>query len=239
MEPKENKGVSFKSLTKKTNFIFSVLNVSENNKASYSGKKLAIQGSPKAKTRFKPTAIPDTETGKISHSSFLKIGKITHIHGLKGEFFISLFSHSTDIPLTNQTVQIRKNSNILLETVVQAVRPHKTGLILWLKGLNTRQEAECLKGAELFVPKKLFSSVKGENIYLCEVLHFEVQDKKRGVLGKIFAFSDNSQQDFLLVQDNHGIQVEIPFIRAFVTHIDFESKKIQVNLPLNWPGILD
>lgn len=144
-----------------------------------------------------------------------------------------------------QAVQIRRGAESCLETTVQEVRSHKKGVIARLKGLEGRQKAEILKGACFFVPKQIFSSVSGENIYLCEVLNFEVYDKKRGTLGKISAFSDNGAQDLLIVRSVKGLSkdqqvsqlVEIPFIKEFIMDIDFESKKICVDLHANWPGL--
>ena len=175
----------------------------------------------------------------IHHSVFFKIGKITRVHGVKGEIFVSLSPPIKEIPdqVVGQVVQLRRGSELCLEVVVQEACLHKAGMIVQLEGVGERQRAERLKGADLFVPKQLFSSLKGENIYLCEVLNFEVCDKKRGLLGKIFAFSDSGAQDLLLIRSTENNQVEIPFINEFITHIDFESEKIQVDLPLNWPGL--
>ena len=176
----------------------------------------------------------------FNHSSknFLKIGKITHVHGLKGEFFVSFFSSGTDpLILEGQDVQIRKNAEIALSSIVQTARAHKKGMIVQLEGVENRTKAELLNGASFWAPISLFSSVKGENIYLCEVLNFEVCDKGRGVLGKVSAFSENGAQDLLLVQIKNNRAIEIPFLDEFVVHIDFELQKIKVDLPMDWPGL--
>lgn len=174
----------------------------------------------------------------IGSSHFFKIGKITRVHGLKGEVFVSLFSPMVEIPvkIMGQMLQVRRSSEICLESVVQEARLHKTGMILKLKKVGNSQGAELLKGADLFVPKELFVSSKGEAIYLCEVLNFEVYDKKRGLLGKVFAFSGGIQ-DLLLIRSGRGRQVEVPFIEEFIVRINFESEQIQVDLPFNWPGL--
>ena len=256
--------------------------------------------------------IKNTDSG-----NFLSLGKITHAHGLKGEFFVSLFSHSgKDIlpVIIGQSVQIRniqinntnkikhedhkaakqpsgysfrENNSIIrssnrkqedrtdskanqeplqtnqqhqeiklnksrknkspeklhiedtgTEFFVQTARLHKEGLIVQAKAVETRHQAKLLKGSFLFVPKQLFSSLKKEYIYLCEVLDFEVYDKNRGNLGKVFAFSDNGAQDLLLVCNMENKQVEIPFIKEFIIRIDFDLEKIKVHLPNNWPGFL-
>lgn len=172
------------------------------------------------------------------HKNFLKIGKITHIHGLKGECFVSFFSSGIDpLIMEGQDVQIRKGLELVLSSFVQRVRAHKKGMIVQLEGIENKTEVELLKGASFFVPMKLFSSVRGENIYLCEVLSFEVCDKKRGILGKVSAFSENGAQDLLLVQKGSSDFIEIPFIDEFIVHIDFKWQKINVDLPMDWPGL--
>ena len=173
-----------------------------------------------------------------SNKNFLKIGRITHVHGLKGECFVSFFSSGVDpLIIEKQDVQIRKGSELVLSSAVQMARSHKKGMIVQLEGIESKKAAELLKGASFFVPVELFSSIKGENIYLCEVLSFEVCDKNRGVLGKVSAFSENGAQDLLLVQNENKDSIEIPFINEFIVHIDFELQKINVDLPLDWPGL--
>ena len=173
---------------------------------------------------------------------FLKLGKVTRTHGIKGEVFVSLFASSVDIPnfalfpiskknqsgvqgskfqnrwpvtkegkqkkqegssfnaIIGQVVQIRKDTKLCLETQVLSLRFHKNGIIVHLKGVGDIKTAESLKEGWFFVPHQIFSSLEGESMYLCEILNFEVYDKKHGVLGKITAFSDNGMQDLLIVQ---------------------------------------
>ena len=172
-------------------------------------------------------------------NSFFKIGKITRVHGVKGEIFVSLCAPEVGSLIARQTVQIKKSPKVFLETTVQEARAHKKGLIIMLKNLKTRQEATGLKGAFLFAPKEVFSSSKGEYLYLCEVLNFTVYDKKTDeALGKIFAFSDHKGQDIMLIQNQKdGKVVQAPFIKKFVKDINFTAKTIQVDLPNNWPGL--
>jgi len=175
----------------------------------------------------------------VDNHAFLNIGKIVRAYGLKGEVFVSLAAPAEGTPLIviNQVVQIRKNCGNYLDTLVQEARSYKKGMIVRLDRVTDRQQAESLNGAFFYVPRRLFSSLKGENMYLCEVLNFEVCDKNHGAIGTVFAFSDNGVQDLLLVQGTHSTPVEIPFTEVFVTDIDFDLERIQVDLPLGWPGL--
>lgn len=179
----------------------------------------------------------------LLNKSFLNIGKITRTHGLTGEVFVHLAFIDTKLPviITNQKVQIRNNENgpFCLDTKIQKASLHKKGMIIKLEGVDDYQLAQSLKTNYLFVPKKFFVSNKGEDIYLCEVLGFAVEDKQRGDLGKIFLFLDNTQQDLLRIKNTKGREIEIPFIKQFIINIDFKLQKIIVDLPLNWPNLED
>ena len=140
--------------------------------------------------------------------------------------------------LPGQALQIRKADKIISKkTVVEKFRPHKQGGILQLTGVDTKEKAELLKGGDVFVEKQVFSSKIGENMYLCEVLNFKVYDKKHSYLGKIHAFTHNGAQDLLLVKREKKPQLEIPFIKELVTQVNFESQKVYMDLPEDWPYI--
>jgi ribosomal 30S subunit maturation factor RimM len=49
------------------------------------------------------------------------------------------------------------------------------------------------------------------------------------------AFSSNGPQD-LLVVDYKGNKVDIPFVEAFISKIDFELQIVSMNLP---PGLIE
>ena len=186
-------------------------------------------------------------------ADFLQIGKITRVHGLKGEVFVSFLSPPTlttsqtelakpkekgNLCLTGWILQIRKADKIISEkTIVEKFRPHKQGGILQLTEVDSKEKAELLKDGEVFVEKQVFSSKTGENMYLCEVLNFKVYDKKRSYLGKIHAFAHNGAQDLLLVKREKKPQMEIPFVKALVTEVNFESQKVYIDLPEDWPYI--
>ena len=121
------------------------------------------------------------EHNKESAIKRLKIGQITHLHGIKGEVFLSLLAEEKELAqlIEGKCIEISwdkppAKAPKKQEFLVQKASNHKQGLILQLKGINTLQKALSLKKALVFAPKKLFQSAKGDKIYLCEVLDFTV-----------------------------------------------------------------
>jgi ribosomal 30S subunit maturation factor RimM len=85
------------------------------------------------------------------------------------------------------------------------------------------------------VPEESLVSEEGETIFLNEILHFELIDTQSTYRGIIEGFSSNGLQDLLQVKvkDQDRI-VEIPFVKEFISEIQFEEKKVLMSLP---PGI--
>ena len=172
--------------------------------------------------------------------SLLGLGEVTKTHGIKGQLFVSLFVPPLDLevpPIINQIVYFKKKSQWILKSVVEKASLHKKGMLISVENIKELSSAENLKGSHIFAQKKLFSSKKGESIYLCEIAGFQVYDKTRGNLGIIKSFLDNGAQDLLMVETVSKIQIEIPFIKPLVVKTNFKLKQIIVDLPLGWPGL--
>jgi len=105
----------------------------------------------------------------------------------------------------------------------------KDGLIVQLSGVTNRNESESLIGQEFYIDGELLKSQKGETIYLTEILGFEVYLGDQCV-GRVESFSSNGPQDLLVVRNEEHL-FEIPFVDDFIQHMDFESKKLNMNFP--------
>ena len=169
----------------------------------------------------------------MSSPQMRKVGKIKEAHGLKGDFYILIFSKDVSwLPKLQTFFLSPDESQKGLRTFqVEKAKPFKNGLMLKAEGVPDRTEAEKFKGHLFFVPESLFESQEGETIYLSEVAGFEVLGPEKEKLGRIIGFSTNGAQDLLVVEKISGGQAEIPFVEDFILNIDFESQYVQMNLP--------
>ena len=137
--------------------------------------------------------------------------------------------------ITCQKVLIGKN-NMYPEKQVQQAEVYQKGLLITLQGTQSRQAAQGLTPCELWVPKNLFVSLKGENFFLSEILNFKVYDHHSGDFkGFIHSFTHNGEQDILLVTpgDRAGT-IPILLMKPFVSRVDFQNQKVFVRLPEGW-----
>jgi 16S rRNA processing protein RimM len=159
------------------------------------------------------------------------VGKVMDAHGIRGDIYCLVFSGDVSWvgQLDNLNLKLKGQSH-LFEII--KLKEFKRGFIATLKNFDNRNKAEEFKGAELWVDENLFVSEDGDSMFLSEVLDFELQDVRQGVIGKIVDFSSNGMQDLLVVKSNKSDKIfEIPFVQDFVTDIDFKTKKMTTSLP--------
>lgn len=161
-------------------------------------------------------------------SNFKLIGKIKDAHGLKGELYVLVFSG--EVSWVKRLTQVQIGEQLY---PVQRASAHRDGFILAVEGIENRNQSEALRGAPVSISESLMVSKKGETIYLAEILGFEVFDQAQ-LVGVIEGFSSNGPQDLLVVKGKETY--EIPFVAAFIQEIQFDEKKVLMNLP---PGLLE
>lgn len=168
----------------------------------------------------------------------ISVGKVRDSHGLKGELFVvtnldeqPAWVKKIDkfkLQYQNPTEE-GKHTTLVSEFSVKKIREHKKGFIVSSKEIEDRNQSDLYKGAIFYISKSLLTSKAGERIYLNEVKGFEVFDGEK-LLGTVVAFSSNNAQDLLVVKGNEQ-EVEIPFVEEFIKKIEWDAKKLIMELP--------
>ncbi len=156
--------------------------------------------------------------------------------GIKGELFVFSFSGDYSWKPKLKQFMLTKVSQIQSPQqsevfTVESVRAHKNGLVIKALEIKDRNTSELWKGAEFLIDTKLLVSKPGEQIYLSEILDFEVIEQAQcSKLGKVVGISSNGAQDLLLISSG-SLQFYLPFVEAFVKKIEYSQRKIYVEIP--------
>jgi 16S rRNA processing protein RimM len=159
-----------------------------------------------------------------------QLGYVVRTHGMKGQviaFFDVDFPEDYEdlkslflllggrlVPFFVERVELQANSKGILK----------------FEDLNTLEEAERLKGVELYLPLASLPELDEDQFYFHEVVGYTVVDEALGELGTVKAFYDMEYQD-LLAMDYQGHEVLIPVQDEIVLHADKEARVLHVNLP--------
>ena len=159
------------------------------------------------------------------------VGKVLEAHSLKGELYVFVFSGDVSWLGKLKQVELRTSMEAQAGSAFKVLKakPHKKGFILALEGLKDRTAAEKYAKTFLFVPEDVFVTSEGETPYLLEFEGYSIHNGEMN-LGPILAFRFNGAQD-LFVVEYLGKEYEIPFVEAFITEINDETKQIHMSLP--------
>ena len=125
----------------------------------------------------------------------IKVGFVGCAHGINGRLFVRLLNPRPDWPSCLGQVFIGCASYSVCH-----ISFHKDGMIVGLKGCESRALAQTLKGRSVFLSKEFFKAEKGGFAYLSELMSFFVEGVEQGPIGRVHSFSFHKGRDFLLVR---------------------------------------
>ncbi len=113
---------------------------------------------------------------------------------------------------------------------VRLTRPVTGGLGARLSGVETREEAEALKGVTLWADRDKLPSLPDDEFYHADLIGLEVVDTGGTSLGRVRAIYDHGAGDILEVAGKGQVHL-LPFTRAVVPTVDLAAGRIVADPP--------
>ena len=114
---------------------------------------------------------------------------------------------------------------------VLEIRPHKEMVVMRFRGINNRDQAEALNGAELFVERDNLDDedLDADEFFYADLEGLEARDAQGNSYGIVTAIFDFGAGDILeLTQAGKRAQL-IPFSESSVLEIDFEGGTLLID----------
>lgn len=157
----------------------------------------------------------------------VQVARIGKPHGIKGEVTVLVLTDAPDSRFAVGSEFVVEPAKIGSLTV-KSSRWNKDILLLGFEGTNTRNDAELLRGATMF-----FESDDDEDDdawYEHELLGLEVRVGANKV-GKVAGLRTQAVQDLLIVEDNEGDEVLVPFVDEIVPEVNIEDGYVLLTPP--------
>lgn len=114
-------------------------------------------------------------------------------------------------------------------TIVSA-RPHKKGVLLKLEGINSIDEVNVWRDAEVFLQKASLEELDEGTYYWFQVIGLKVVTVDHKFLGKITNIIRTGSNDVYVVR-NQSEEILIPAIESVIVEIDLDKQVMRVDLP--------
>ena len=155
-------------------------------------------------------------------------GKITGLHGLKGEVEIAFSdkSYFTSLPvLNNNTPVIIDNQTFTLLNV----KKKNKSFVFQLKDINTIELAQKLIGLDIYIDSSYLPQLDDDTFYEAEIIGYKVMDLDNNLYGEIVdVYSLPSNYVFDIKLKENGNIVSIPYVHAYFGKADKLNKTIEI-----------
>lgn len=167
------------------------------------------------------------------------IGRILRPHGIKGEVrFLLLEIEPAQLErlVTKDLFLLLSDKKTCLRLSLESVRFHKGMGLLKFSGIDTIDDAEKLRGAEVLISEDDRPALEEDEYYYDQLVGLRVRDAESGKeLGVVSAIIYGVGTENLEL-DISGTRVLLPFVGQFIQEINIEQGFISVRIP---PGLIE
>ncbi|MGL2965120.1 ribosome maturation factor RimM [Flavobacterium sp. XGLA_31] len=158
------------------------------------------------------------------------LGKIAKKFSFKGDLLIYLDTDEPELYENMESVFVEFNKD-LIPFFIENCSLHKNDFLrVHFEDVDSEEEADKLIGCDIYLPLSMLPKLEGNKFYFHEVIGFEVEDKRLGIVGIIQSINDTTAQPLFEVL-NGEVEILIPMIDHFLVEIDRKNKKVKMDLP--------
>ncbi len=157
------------------------------------------------------------------------IGALTGSFGVRGEVRLKSFCAVPEEIETYSPLTSEDGSQSYTLTLSRAV---KGGFSAVLSGVDTKEQADALKGLRLFTQRDRMPNLPDDEFYHADLMGLDVFDTGGALLGTVKSVQNHGAGDLLEIQrPNESSTVLMPFTLAAVPTVDLEQRRIVADPP--------
>jgi len=157
------------------------------------------------------------------------VGTIAGSFGVRGEVRLKSFCANPEDIETYSPLTTEDGSQSFPVVLTRAV---KNGFAAHLGGVETKEEADALRGVQLFAPRDRLPTLPDDEFYYTDLIGLEVLDTGGTPLGRVKDVQNHGAGDLLEIQTpGQAATVLLPFTREVVPTVDLDTGRIIADPP--------
>ena len=166
-----------------------------------------------------------------SAKGFILVGGVVKPHGIRGEFCMKCYADSPSIFDAVDTLYMQDGDKTPQPITVQSWREHKGLVLMTIKSVTDRDQAEAMRGRSLLVREADLPELDGDEHYLYQMIGCRVILSDGAEVGVLKGFYETGEQDTWVIVNEAGAEILLPAVPEFVLDIDLDSETIVVEPP--------
>jgi len=144
------------------------------------------------------------------------VGRVAGAFGVKGEVRISAY---TEDPLTLLAYRQLLHEDGVPALTLTGGRAAKGALVARAQEIETREQAEALRGLRLYIPRARLPEPEADEFYVADLVGLAVESPAGEPLGRVKSVQDFGAGDLLEIQPATGASWWLPFTRDAVPDV--------------------
>lgn len=157
------------------------------------------------------------------------VGAISGAYGVQGEVRIKSFCAQPDDIEAYSPLTTEDGSRSF---ALALIRPIKNGFVARIAEVATKEQADALKGTQLFAQRDQLPGLPDDEFYYTDLVGLEVFDTGGTLLGRVKSVQNHGASDLLeLHQAGATATVLLPFTKTVVPTVDLATGRIVADPP--------
>ena len=127
----------------------------------------------------------------------------------------------------------RRGSDTWAAHRVQNVRTQGEWLIAEVAGIESREAAGALRGADVGVPREWLPALAEDEYYQADLVGMQVVNRDEVALGALREFVESGAHPIARVIDDGGTERLIPWVAHYIDRVDVNARRIDVDWPVD------
>lgn len=153
----------------------------------------------------------------------LQVARVAGAFGVRGEIRITTF---TEDPLALAAYRVLTREDGSPGLTITAARAVKGAVIARAAGIDTRDQAEALRGLKLFIAREALPAPDEDEFYHADLLGLTLETPEGELMGKVKTIQDFGAGDLIEVQPPMGASWWLPFTRETVPEVRIAEGKL-------------
>ena len=170
----------------------------------------------------------------MTNDRMIAVGRVAGAFGVRGEVRITAF---TEEPLALARFRELKRQDGSPGLTILSAREAKGGVICRCAGIETKDQADALRGLRLFIPREALPPAEEDEFYLADLIGLAVVTPEGEALGRVKSVQDFGAGDIIEITPTEGGPTwYLAFTRDAVPEVDIAGGKLVAIRPTEIVG---
>jgi 16S rRNA processing protein RimM len=158
---------------------------------------------------------------------WVPLAVIMGTHGLRGDVRVKQHNPDSELLFDAREVALRIEGGLQVYAL-SGVRAAGRGLLVHLSGVDTLEQAQKLRGAELCLPRGALPPLEPGEFYFIDLPGLRVFDRERQPIGVVERVAEYPASNVLCVRSDQGMR-EVPMFEPYLVSVDVAAGEVVVD----------